>query len=107
MTRSRQVFEGAKENIFEIGYKLEVMTHGVPRYAQYLALALLPIIIIVNLAVLVAIRQILEGLMIQDLTGGDLSVFSFFITGMMLCLFIVSVWSWFYWVRTGGFKLFD
>ncbi len=80
----------------------------VPKTAKWMAALFLPIIIIVTLALVEALNQIVEEIL---LNGGDLgdqsAIFSFFSTFLALVFFIFGAYFWFLWVRTGGFKLFD
>lgn len=80
----------------------------VSRSSQWLAAVLLAIIIPASLTIIVALDQVMVELFLggsDTITDSPVLVFIVNLAGLFfLCL---AAWSWFIWVRTGGFRLFE
>lgn len=79
----------------------------VSRASQWIAAFALPFFIIPNLVFVVAFKELLEDILLQTITDGQLVIMEFLVTALTLAAFIFSAWLWFQWVRTGGFGIVE
>lgn len=87
----------------------EKWTNGpVDRIMQVIALFLLPFVIVISFAIIVALNQTMSEIFglstFQD--PAQQGIAGWFVTGITAGLFLLAAWSWFQFVRTYAFGLF-
>lgn len=87
--------------------RFEAVIAETTRASQWMAVILVPLVIVISLPFLVAFHTLLEDLLLQQIGGGQLAIFQFLVTALTLGAFIFVAYGWFLWVRTGGFGFFD
>ncbi len=104
--RSIQYREIAVNTLHRVAHPKFVPQGEITRTSQVIAAFTLPILIIVNLPIIVALSDVFTGVLQQPL-GNFLTVFQFLSTLFSMGLFVFSAYLWFLYVMTGGFRLFE
>lgn len=88
--------------------RLERVSDGATRTGQIVALCLLGPLIMVSLALIVVLNQLMADVFGDSPVDSSQSdIVAFMITGITLGALMMAAWTWFQWVRTGGFGLFS
>ncbi len=80
---------------------------GVTRSGQWFAAIMLSVIVPVSLAIIVAIDVVIVDLFLNGEDFDQLTFLSFLVNLIGLFFFCLAAWSWFIWVKTGGFGFFE
>lgn len=86
---------------------VEEHVDGVTRTGQVLAFLFLGPVVMVSLELIVVLNQLMtEILGVQPLGAGQDPIFAWLVTALTGGAYILAAWTWFQFVRTGGFGLF-
>lgn len=107
--------DNKKERMREVGYSV-IQPKFIPerffqvsKASQWLAACLLPFVIVPSFVIIVAINGVIVDVFLNNGTslGSQSPVLTFVVNMVGIMFFIVAAWSWFMWVRTGGFRIFE
>lgn len=103
----KEFFKGIGQKVLMPGFIPERF-YEVSKSAQWLAAALLSVVIPTMLALVYALDQVFQEFLLNNGTslGNQTGLFSFVSTGLGIAFFIIGVWGCFVWVRTGGLRIF-
>lgn len=81
----------------------------ITRVGQVLAFMFMPAVVIVSLALITALNSLLIGVFVEswDPDGFHTPIFAWLVTAVTLGVCVMFAWSWFQFVRTAGFGMFN
>lgn len=81
----------------------------ITRVGQVLAFLFMPPVVIVSLALITAINSLMVGIFVDawDPNAFHTPIFAWLVTAITLGICILFAWSWFQFVRTAGFGMFN
>lgn len=106
-TERRELVERFGKPLLQPKFIPERYFEGVSRSSQWFAAVLLSVVVPVSLVLIVAIDTIIVDLFLNGEDFEQLTFLSFLVNLIGLFFFCLAAWSWFIWVRTGGFGFFE
>lgn len=76
---------------------------GVERFGQWLAVATLPVVVVISFAVMTVINQLMGQVMGDWDVNDQTPILGWLVTFLTLGMFVLFAYGWFQYVRTAGF----